>query len=45
MLSLTCARAGAASVVSVDTSDGVAAWARGNFARAGFAPDDPRWRF
>ncbi|MBL8619793.1 MAG: class I SAM-dependent rRNA methyltransferase [Myxococcales bacterium] len=45
MLSLTCARAGAASVVSVDTSDGVAAWARGNFARAGFAPDDARWRF
>jgi 23S rRNA (cytosine1962-C5)-methyltransferase len=44
-LSLVCARAGAASVVSVDTSDGVAAWARGNFGRAGLSPDDPRWRF
>ncbi|MEZ4401953.1 MAG: class I SAM-dependent methyltransferase [Kofleriaceae bacterium] len=45
MLSVACARAGAASVVSVDTSDGVAAWARGNFARSGFAADDRRWRF
>lgn len=44
MLSVACARAGAASVVSVDTSDGVAAWARGNFARSGF-DDDKRWRF
>ncbi|MBK9031687.1 MAG: class I SAM-dependent rRNA methyltransferase [Myxococcales bacterium] len=45
MLSVACARAGAASVVSVDTSDGVAAWARGNFARSGFDPADKRWRF
>jgi 23S rRNA (cytosine1962-C5)-methyltransferase len=43
-LSVTCARAGAASVTSVDTSAGVQAWARGNFARSGFA-DDPRWKF
>jgi 23S rRNA (cytosine1962-C5)-methyltransferase len=34
-LGLACARAGAASVVNVDTSPGVAAWAQGNFARAG----------
>jgi 23S rRNA (cytosine1962-C5)-methyltransferase len=34
-LSVACARAGAASVVSVDTSDGVHAWARGNFERNG----------
>jgi len=33
-LSVTCARAGAASVTSVDTSEGVQAWARGNFARS-----------
>src|SRR6185436_14381016 len=44
-LGLACARAGAASVISVDTSPGVQAWARGNFARAGLGPDDPRWRF
>ncbi len=44
-LSVACARAGASSVVSVDTSDGVAAWARGNFGRAGLDPDDKRWRF
>ncbi len=44
MLSLTCARAGAASVVSVDTSAGVNAWAASNFARNGLG-DDPRWRF
>ncbi|MEZ4365418.1 MAG: class I SAM-dependent methyltransferase [Kofleriaceae bacterium] len=43
-LSLACARAGAASVVSVDTSDGVQAWAQSNFARAGLGAD-PRWRF
>ena len=36
-LGLACARAGAASVVNVDTSDGVHAWARGNFERAGIA--------
>jgi 23S rRNA (cytosine1962-C5)-methyltransferase len=54
-LSVTCARAGAASVTSVDTSAGVQAWARGNFARSGFGPgmerdgftrgDDARWKF
>lgn len=44
-LSVACARAGAASVTSVDTSPGVQAWARGNFARSGLAPDDRRWRF
>ena len=34
-LSVTCARAGAATVTSVDTSSGVNAWAAGNFARSG----------
>jgi 23S rRNA (cytosine1962-C5)-methyltransferase len=43
-LSVTCARAGATSVTSVDTSAGVQAWAAGNFARAGF-PNDARWKF
>ena len=43
-LGLACARAGAASVTNVDTSTGVQAWARGNFARAGYA-DDTRWKF
>lgn len=43
-LSVTCARAGAATVTSVDTSQGVQAWAQGNFRRAGL-PDDKRWRF
>ena len=43
-LGLACARAGAASVTNVDTSQGVQAWARGNFARAGLA-DDARWKF
>jgi 23S rRNA (cytosine1962-C5)-methyltransferase len=33
-LSVACARAGAASVTSVDTSEGVQEWARGNFARS-----------
>jgi 23S rRNA (cytosine1962-C5)-methyltransferase len=45
MLSVACARAGASSVVSVDTSDGVAEWARANFGRSGFDPRDRRWRF
>ena len=40
-LSLTCARAGAASVVSVDTSPGVNAWAAGNFARSGLVDAAP----
>ncbi|MGE0547548.1 MAG: class I SAM-dependent rRNA methyltransferase [Kofleriaceae bacterium] len=44
-LSVTCARAGADGVTSVDTSAGVQAWARGNFARSGFAADDARWKF
>ncbi|HEX2689837.1 MAG TPA: class I SAM-dependent methyltransferase [Kofleriaceae bacterium] len=43
-LSVTCARAGAASVTSVDTSAGVQAWAAGNFARSGLS-DARRWRF
>lgn len=44
-LSVTCARAGAASVTSVDTSQGVNAWAAGNFVRAGFASNDSRFAF
>lgn len=43
-LGLACARAGAASVTNVDTSTGVQAWARGNFARAGFI-DDAKYKF
>ena len=43
-LSVTCARAGAASVTSVDTSQGVQAWARGNFRRSGLN-DDKKWKF
>ncbi|MEZ4362846.1 MAG: class I SAM-dependent methyltransferase [Kofleriaceae bacterium] len=43
-LSVTCARAGAATVTSVDTSAGVQAWAQGNFRRAGLG-EDKRWRF
>jgi 23S rRNA (cytosine1962-C5)-methyltransferase len=43
-LSVTCARAGAAAVTSVDTSAGVQAWAAGNFARSGLT-DAKRWRF
>jgi 23S rRNA (cytosine1962-C5)-methyltransferase len=43
-LSVAAARGGAATVTSVDTSDGVQAWARANFGRSGL--DDPsRWRF
>ena len=34
-LSVACARAGAAQITSVDTSEGVQAWARGNFGRSG----------
>jgi len=44
-LSVTCARAGAAAVTSVDTSAGVQAWAAGNFARSGFDRRDARWKF
>jgi 23S rRNA (cytosine1962-C5)-methyltransferase len=43
-LSLACARGGAATVTSVDTSPGVAAWAASNFARSGLT-DARRWRF
>jgi 23S rRNA (cytosine1962-C5)-methyltransferase len=43
-LSVTCARSGAATVTSVDTSAGVQAWAAGNFARSGLT-DAKRWRF
>ena len=43
-LSVACARAGAATVTSVDTSPGVQAWASGNFARSGLV-DAKRWRF
>jgi 23S rRNA (cytosine1962-C5)-methyltransferase len=43
-LSVACARAGAATVTSVDTSAGVQAWAAGNFARSGLI-DAARWRF
>lgn len=43
-LSLACALAGAAAVSSVDTSEGVHAWARSNFERAGL-PAGPRWQF
>lgn len=44
-LSVTAARAGAASVTSVDLSAGVLAWARQNFRLSGFASDDDRFRF
>ncbi len=43
--SVTCARAGAASVTSVDTSQGVQAWAQSNFRLSGLDPSDRRWRF
>jgi 23S rRNA (cytosine1962-C5)-methyltransferase len=42
-LSVACARAGAAAVTSVDTSEGVQAWARGNFARSGLTGDQYRF--
>ncbi len=42
-LSVACARAGAATVTSVDTSPGVGAWAQANFGRSGLT--GPRWRF
>jgi len=47
-LSVACARAGAATVTSVDTSPGVAAWARTNFGLSGLDPAEDggrRWRF
>ncbi len=43
-LSVACARAGAATVTSVDTSAGVNAWASGNFGRSGLA-GDARYKF
>jgi 23S rRNA (cytosine1962-C5)-methyltransferase len=42
-LSVTCARAGATTVTSVDTSAGVQAWAQGNFGRSGLT--GAAWRF
>jgi len=42
-LSVACARAGAATVTSVDTSEGVQAWARSNFGRSNLTGD--AWRF
>jgi 23S rRNA (cytosine1962-C5)-methyltransferase len=44
-LSVAAARAGAASVTSVDLSSGVLAWARENFRLSGLAADDDRFRF
>jgi 23S rRNA (cytosine1962-C5)-methyltransferase len=44
-LSLAAARAGAASVTSVDLSSGVLAWARENFRLSGFAAEDQRFQF
>ena len=46
-LGLVCAKAGAATVTNVDTSQGVNAWAAGNFVRAGFesSKDNKRWKF
>ncbi len=43
--SVTAARAGATSVTSVDTSQGVQAWAQGNFRLSGLDPADRRYRF
>jgi 23S rRNA (cytosine1962-C5)-methyltransferase len=42
-LSVACARAGATAVTSVDTSPGVAAWARTNFRLSQL--DGPQWKF
>ncbi|MFT3694737.1 MAG: class I SAM-dependent methyltransferase [Kofleriaceae bacterium] len=42
-LGLAAARAGAEYVTNVDTSQGVQAWAAGNFARAGFSGE--KYRF
>lgn len=42
-LSVACARAGAATVTSVDTSPGVQAWAQSNFGRSGLT--GPAWKF
>jgi 23S rRNA (cytosine1962-C5)-methyltransferase len=42
-LSVACARAGATAVTSVDTSPGVAAWARTNFALSDLT--GPQWKF
>jgi 23S rRNA (cytosine1962-C5)-methyltransferase len=44
-LSVAAARAGAASVTSVDLSSGVLSWAKENFRLSGLDPADPRWRF
>jgi 23S rRNA (cytosine1962-C5)-methyltransferase len=44
-LSVVAARAGAASVTSVDLSSGVLNWARDNFRLSGLDPDAPAFRF
>lgn len=43
--SVAAARAGAATVTSVDTSSGVQAWAHTNFRLSELDPGDRRWRF
>jgi 23S rRNA (cytosine1962-C5)-methyltransferase len=43
--SVAAARAGAASVTSVDLSSGVLKWARENFRLSGLDPDEPRFCF
>jgi 23S rRNA (cytosine1962-C5)-methyltransferase len=44
-LSVACARAGAASVTSVDLSAGVLGWARDNFRLSGLDPASPSFAF
>ena len=44
-LSVAAARAGASSVVSVDLSSGVMAWAKENFQLSGIDPNQPQYRF
>ena len=44
-LSVAAARAGAASVVSVDLSGGVMEWAKQNFRLSGLDPGDAKYRF
>jgi 23S rRNA (cytosine1962-C5)-methyltransferase len=44
-LSVVAARAGAASVTTVDLSSGVLGWARDNFRLSGLDPEAPAFRF
>lgn len=44
-LSVIAARAGAASVTSVDLSSGAHNWARDNFRLSGLVPEEPKYRF